>query len=146
MKTVNMTLIVAFGLLASTSFASTLVKSKKGDLDVTKERGGSTVLCTMGFNDELVLVREVGMDALVKGDCQGWVEKSRIEIVGKPAGDKSLTFGNYDVKGWIDDPRAIFVLEDGEMDFDGVKIDRDFKEYLVYTIDREQTEMKHGEN
>ena len=31
-------------------------------------------------------------------------------------------------------------------DFEGVTIDRDFKEYLTYTIDREQTEMHNGEN
>ena len=40
----------------------------------------------------------------------------------------------------------MFVLKDDNMDFDGVKIDRDFKEYLTRTVDREETERRHGEN
>jgi hypothetical protein len=40
----------------------------------------------------------------------------------------------------------VFVLENDDIDFDGVNIDRDFKEYLQHTMDREQTEMRNGEN
>ena len=39
--------------------------------------------------------------------------------------------------GWLDNPSAVFVLENDDIDFDGVNIDRDFKEYLQHTMDRE---------
>ncbi|MCQ2063533.1 MAG: hypothetical protein MJY99_09400 [Fibrobacter sp.] len=146
MKTLKTLVVVALTLMVATSFASRKVKSKIGDLEVTYERGGGTVVCTLGFNDELTLVREAGSDALVKGDCQGWVPKSKIEFVAAGPGDNSFTLGEYDVHGWIDNANGIFVLENDVEDFDGVTIDRDFKEYLTYTIDREQTEMRHGEN
>jgi hypothetical protein len=51
-----------------------------------------------------------------------------------------------DIVGWLDNPSAVFVLENDDIDFDGVNIDRDFKEYLQHTMDREQTEMRNGEN
>ena len=41
---------------------------------------------------------------------------------------------------------AIIVFEHPDIDDDEVKMDRDFKEYLTYTIDREQTERRNGEN
>ena len=41
---------------------------------------------------------------------------------------------------------AIIVFEHPDIDDDDVKMDRDFKEYLTYTMDREQTERRNGEN
>jgi hypothetical protein len=38
------------------------------------------------------------------------------------------------------------ILIDDIEDFDIAQIDRDFKEYLTYTMDREQTEIRNGEN
>ena len=37
-------------------------------------------------------------------------------------------------------------LADNIEDFEGVDINRDFKEYLTYTMDRENIEMRNGEN
>ncbi len=146
MKTLKFTLIIALVLMVSSSFASKMVKSKWGDLDLMATQGGDKVLCTMGFNAELALLREVGAEALVKGDCTGWVQKSKIEYVAQAAGNRNIDMGEVNVEAWIDNPSAIFVLENDDLDFDGVEINRDFKEYLTYTIDREQTEMRNGEN
>ena len=66
--------------------------------------------------------------------------------MAKPAGDKSLSFNEYNIEGWIDNLSLIDVFSDNVEDFDGVKIDRDFKEYLTQTLDREQMEMSRGEN
>lgn len=146
MKTLKVTLFFALALMVSMSFASRMVKSKIGDLDIMAAQGSSKVLCTMGFNAELALLREAETEALVKGDCTGWVQKSKIEYVAQAAGNKTFDMGEVSVEAWIDNPSATFVLENNIDDFEGVTIDRDFKEYLTYTIDREQTEMRHGEN
>jgi hypothetical protein len=53
---------------------------------------------------------------------------------------------DVDIVGWLDNPSAVFVLENDDIDFDGVNIDRDFKEYLQHTMDRETMEMRNGEN
>jgi hypothetical protein len=147
MKTIKLMMTVAFSLMVTTSFAAKVVKSKLGDIDVTSQKDGGSVVCTAGFNDELTILRETESNVLVKGKCgQGWVEKSKIEIVAKGPGDKSMVLDSVGIEAWIDNPSAIFVLENNGVDFEGVDINRDFREYLTYTMDREQTEMRNGEN
>ena len=141
-------MVVAIAMFATSAIAAgRVVKSKLGDLDLTVQRGGGGVVCTAGFHDELTIVRESDVDVLVKGACgQGWVEKSKIEYVAAKPGDNSITMENFDVRAWIDNKTAFGVFSDHYEDFDGVNIDRDFKEYLVHTLDREKMEMSRGEN
>lgn len=146
MKTLKTTLFFALALMVSLSFASKMVKSKFGDLDIMTAQGSSKVLCTMGFNAELALLREAETEALVKGDCTGWVQKSKIEYVAQAAGDNNIKIHDVEIDGWIDNLSTVGILEDNIEDFEGVEINRDFREYLTYTIDREQTEMRYGEN
>ena len=147
MKCAKLILFIALAFLVTESFGAKLVKSKLGDIDVTSEKGGGKVVCTASFNDELSIVKEADTEVLVKGRCgQGWVAKSKVEYVAAGPGDKVYNMSEFNVQAWIDNPTGIFVLEDDAADFDGVSIDRDFKEYLTYTMDREQTEMQHGEN
>ena len=147
MKRVKLMLFVILALLVTTSFAARKVKSKTGDIDVTSEKGGGTVVCTAHFNDELTILRNAETDVLVKGKCgQGWVPKSKVEYVAQAAGDRTITIDDFDIQAWIDNLSVYDVHVDEVEDFEGVTIDRDFREYLTYTIDREQTEMHNGEN
>ena len=44
---------MALGLMVAAAFAApNKVKSKLGDIELTKEKGGGNVVCTAGFNDE----------------------------------------------------------------------------------------------
>jgi len=147
MKTLKITTLIAIALLVSMSFASQKVKSKLGDIDLVSSRGGSTIVCTVHFDDELTLIKQIEADALVKGICQGWVAKDKIEYVAKAPGDNSVNMEEYKIGAWIDNPTGVFVLDNSNIeDFEKVTIDRDFREYLTYTMDREQTEMRNGEN
>lgn len=147
MKSIKLMMAVALTLMVTTSFAAKVVKSKRGDIDVTSQKDGGSVVCTAGFNDELTILRETETNVLVKGKCgQGWVDKTKIEYVAKGPGDKSMVLDSVGIEAWIDNPSAIFVLENNGIDFEGVEINRDFREYLTYTMDREQTEMRNGEN
>jgi len=147
MKSVKLMLFIMLAVLVSTSFAARKVKSKLGDIDVTAQKGGGAVVCTAHFNDELTILKDSGTEVLVKGSCgQGWVAKSKLEYVAQGPGDNSITIDNFDIQAWIDNQSVFDVHIDNVDDFDGVTIDRDFREYLTYTIDREQTEMHNGEN
>ena len=139
---------MTLALMVAAAFAApNKVKSKLGDVELTKEKGGGSVVCTAGFNDELTIVKDGDTDVLVKGSCgQGWVPKSKVEYVAALAGDKSMKLDGVDVVGWLENPSAVFVLENDDMAFDGVNIDRDFKEYLQHTMDRETMEMHNNEN
>ena len=141
-------LFCVLALMIAVSFAAPKkVKSKRGDVDLTKDKNGGAVVCTAGFNDEMAIVKEGDTEVLVKASCgQGWVQKSQVETIVAAAGDKSMKLEVVDVVGWIDNPSAVFVLEQDAADFESVNIDRDFKEYLQHTMDREQVEMKNNEN
>ena len=146
-----MTKKILFCLLAvmvvAAMAAPKTVKSKRGDIDLTKTKGGSDVVCTAAFTDELRIVKDDGDAVRRKGACgEGGVGKSAVEYVAKAEGDKSLSLEGVDVVGWLDNPSAVFVLDADAAEFDGVNIDRDFKEYLQHTMDRETMEMQNNEN
>ena len=146
MKTVKFITAVMLAFMVTSSFAARVVKSKIGDIEVTKAKDGGEVVCTAGFNDELTIIKEAETKALVKGKCgQGWVDKSKVEYVAK-AQDKTIILEEISLFDWPDNPTNVGVLVDHIEDLVTAQIDRDFKEYLTYTMDREQTEMRNGEN
>lgn len=146
MKTLKFITTVMLAFMVTTSFAARIVKSKLGDIEVTNAKDGGKVVCTAEFNDELTIVKEAETKVLVKGRCgMGWVDKSKVEYVAK-AQDKVIIFDEIPLLDWHDNPMGTGILIDDIEDFDIAQIDRDFKEYLTYTIDREQTEIRNGEN
>jgi hypothetical protein len=146
MKTLKFITAVMLAFMVTTSFAARIVKSKLGDIEVTNAKDGGKVVCTAEFNDELTIVKEAETKVLVKGRCgMGWVDKSKVEYVAK-AQDKVIIFDEIPLLDWHDNPMGTGILIDDIEDFDIAQIDRDFKEYLTYTMDREQTEIRNGEN
>ena len=146
MKTLKFITAVMLTFMVTTSFAARIVKSKLGDIEVTNAKDGGKVVCTAEFNDELTIVKETETKVLVKGRCgMGWVDKSKVEYVAK-AQDKVIIFDEIPLLDWHDNPMGTGILIDDIEDFDIAQIDRDFKEYLTYTMDREQTEIRNGEN
>ena len=146
MKTLKFITAVMLAFMVTTSFAARIVKSKLGDIEVTNAKDGGEVVCTAEFNDELTIVKEAETKVLVKGRCgMGWVDKSKVEYVAKVQ-DKVIIFDEIPLLDWHDNPMGTGILIDDIEDFDIAQIDRDFKEYLTYTMDREQTEIRNGEN
>ena len=146
MKTLKFITGVMLAFMVTTSFAARIVKSKLGDIEVTNAKDGGKVVCTAEFNDELTIVKEAETKVLIKGRCgMGWVDKSKVEYVAK-AQDKVIIFDEIPLLDWPDNPMGTGILIDDIEDFDIAQIDRDFKEYLTYTMDREQTEIRNGEN
>jgi len=145
-------LVVALALVVVAFAAPTKsnkVKSKVGSIQVMKTQDGTTAACTAEFSDELTVVKTDNGAVLVKltkANCQGWVKFSEVEYVAQEAGDKSMHLEGVDVVGWLDNPSAVFVLENDAADFGGVDINRDFREYLQNTEDREKLEKKNQEN
>lgn len=140
---------IAILLIVFVSFAAAQnrVKSKRGSIDLTKAKGGSDAVCTAEFADELTVIRQEDAFALVRGACgQGWVPVDLVERVAAGPGDRALKLEGVDVVGWLDNPSAVFVLDQDAADFDGVDINRDFREYLQHTQDREQIERRNSEN
>ena len=126
--------VVAFAALAfmvSATFGAELVKSKRGDIEVTSEKDGGRVICTAGFNDVLTIVKKSDTAVLVKGSCgRGWVAKSQVEYLAKDPGDKTYVLDSVGIWAPADNPMLGSVFYDDVNDLEAVTIDRDFKEYL----------------
>jgi hypothetical protein len=148
MKKVFLVLLAFAVAFSFAQKATNKVKSKRGDLNLTEsDNSSSKVVCTAGFNDEMTVVKQGGNFTLVKASCgQGWVANSDVERVIAGPGDKGMNIDAVDVVGWMDNPSAVFVLEQDAGSFEGININRDFKDYLRNTVDREQTEMRNQEN
>ena len=145
MKTVKFITAIMLAFMVTASFAAQdVVKSKLGDIELTKDNGET--VCTAGFNDELKILKNAETKVLVKGKCgQGWVEKFKVEYIAK-AKDNNIILGEYKLPGWTDLPTATGILYDDVNDVAETIINRNFEEYLTYTMDREQTEIRNGEN
>jgi len=139
-------LLVFAVAFASAQKATNKVKSKRGDINLTEASGGGKTVCTASFNDELTIIKQESSYTLVKGPCQGWVNNSEVEKVLQGPGDKGMNIEAVDVVGWMDNPSAVFVLDQDAGSFEGINIDRNFNDYLKNTVDREQTEMRNQEN
>ena len=147
MKTLKIMMIVALAVMVTTSFAASVIKSKRGSIELTSNKDEGTVVCTADFNDELTIISQSDTKVFVKGNCgKGWVDKSKVEYVAKGPGDKTFTMDDVILVGWEDNRTLVDIFSDHIEDFEGVDINRDFREYLTYTMDREQTEMRNGEN
>ena len=146
MKTVKFITAITLAFMVTSSFAARNVKSKLGDIELTNQKDGGSVVCTASFNDELKLLKESETAVLVKGQCgQGWVDKAKVEYVAKVE-NTNIILDDVPLYDWPDLPSARNIFNDEIEDFDIAQIDRDFMEYLTYTMDREQTEMRNGEN
>ena len=146
MKTVKFTIAIMLAFMITSSFAAKNVKSKLGDIELTNQKDGGSVVCTASFNDELKLLKETETAVLVKGACgQGWVDKAKVEYVAKVE-NKNIILEEVPLYDWPDLPGLRNIFNDEIEDFDVAQIDRSFMEYLTYTMDREQIEMRNGEN
>ncbi|MDR2732256.1 MAG: hypothetical protein LBB36_03460 [Fibromonadaceae bacterium] len=139
--------LLVFAVAVFAQKATNKVKSKRGDLNLTAAAGGGSTVCTASFNDEMTIIKQQDSYTLVRGSCgQGWVNNSDVEKVLQGPGDKGFNIDAVDVVGWMDNPSAVFVLDQDAGSFEGINIDRNFNEYLKNTVDREQTEMRNQEN
>jgi hypothetical protein len=142
-----LTILLVFAVAFAFAQKTNKVKSKRGDIKLSDAAGGSKIVCEASFNDEMTIIKKQDSYTLVKASCgQGWANNSDIETVLAGPGDKGMKIDAVDVVGWLDNPSAIFVLEQDGGSFEGINIDRNFNDYLKNTVDREQTEMRNQEN
>ena len=105
MKNIKIMVAVALAVMVTTPFAASVVKSKRGSIELTSNKDGGTVVCTADFNDELTIISQSDTKVFVKGNCgKGWAEKSKIEYVAKGPGDKTIVMDSVGIDAWTDNP------------------------------------------
>lgn len=93
-------LALIFLLVGESYAAPNKVKSKMGDLDLTRYKDGGEVMCTVGSREVMNIVKMGESSVLVKASCgYGWVPKSRIEYINSEHIAKSVDLTSLGVHG-----------------------------------------------
>ena len=149
------TLTVLCMMLVGTALA----KSKTESIEVIRIKSGGAALFKAELSDEadkvadlsagseVQLLKEGKGRSLIKssGSVKGWVENGALERV------KIISGGTHNLKdvevvGWLDNPSAVYILDNSNPDVNALPLDRSFTSEIVEKKDREEVERTYDEN
>ncbi len=151
--------LVTFLVLTLVAFSFTKDKGKTETTTVTRiKSGGAAVykseqsdegekVMDLGTGDEISILKQGKARSMIKtsGSIKGWVENSTIEKVKITSGG-SHNLKDVEVVGWLDNPSAVYILDNTNPDLNALPIDRNFNSEIVEKKDREEVERTYDEN
>jgi hypothetical protein len=128
------------------SHAARMVQSKSGPLDLLRAPASPEIVCTAGSQEEMLLKSQQPEWSFLQAYCgNGWALNELITEI-RSAKDQSMVLGTHTITAPLDLQRLVNILMSENSPVVETEINRDFREYLVYTIDKEATERKNHEN
>lgn len=111
------------------------------------ENDEAKVMANLAAGDEVTLVKKGPARTMVRtsGGIKGWVDNKSIEIVKVGSGSK-FNLKEQEVLGWLDNPSAVYILDNSNPDLNALPIDRSFNDEIVEKRDREEVERSFDEN
>lgn len=151
--------IVTFLVLTLVAFSFSKDKGKTETTTVTRiKSGGAAVykseqsdegekVMDLGTGDEITILKQGKARSMIKtsGSIKGWVENSTIEKVKITSGG-AHNLKDVEVVGWLDNPSAVYILDNTNPDQNALPLDRNFKDEIVEKKDREEVERTYDEN
>jgi hypothetical protein len=147
--------IVAFLVLALATMGlaqtktETVTRVKSGGAAVYKTESGEEgdKLVDIGTGEEVTLLKQSKGRSLIKtgGGIRGWVDNNTLERVKVSSGGRH-NLKDVEVVGWLDNPSAVYILDNTNPDLNALPIDRDFNKEIVEVKDRESVERTYDEN
>lgn len=142
MKT--MILVACATIAAFAAVPNDLVTSKQGSVELRTVSGD--IICNAPFGEQMRLLDQKDDLALVQALCaKGWVESGKIQRVAATK-NTSFTTDDVTVKGYTDLYRLQNTFNDNQIPEPEITLDRNFRDFLTNTVDREKQERAHGEN
>ena len=144
-------LILSFsiGLAASKSKSKKfyVIRVKEGGAELYKASKSQDVVTEMRAGEELQLIKKGPTRSYVKtsGGVKGYVTNKRLEKIEVGA-QTEHSIGEQEVLGWLDNPSAVYILDNTGPDFSALPLEREFQEEIVEYRDRETVEMSNDEN
>lgn len=143
-------LFLAFATIAlAKETTSTVTRIKSGGATIYKTEGGdeSDKVADIGTGDEITLLKQGKGRSLIKtsGSIKGWIDNSTIEKVKISSGG-SHNLRDVEVVGWLDNPSAVYILDNSNPDMNALPLDRNFANEIVEKKDREEVERTYDEN
>lgn len=128
---------------------SVVTRIKSGGATVYKTEQGeeSDKLVDLGTGDEITILKQGKARSMIKTSqsIKGWVDNSTVEKVKITSGG-SHNLKDVEVVGWLDNPSAVYILDNTNPDLNALPIDRNFNNEIVEKKDREEVERGFDEN
>ena len=137
--------------------AAAMAKSKNESIEVTRTKSSTTLYKTeqgeddkvsdLGGGEDITLIKEGKNRSLIKtsGSIKGWVENSSLQKVKISSGG-THNLKDVEVVGWLDNPSAVYILDNTNPDVNALPLDRSFSTEIVEKKDREEVERTYDEN
>ena len=108
--------------------------------------GDSDKAASLSADEEVQLLKEGKSRSLIKsGDNRGWVDNSALKKV-KLSGNTSRNLKDIEVQGWLDNPSAVYILDNTSAEVSNLPLERSFAADIVESKDREDVERTYDEN
>lgn len=145
-------LFLAFASVAlagSKTETSTVIRIKTGGATLYKAEASDEgdKLADIGAGEEVTLLKQSKARSLIKtgGAIKGWVDNGTLEKVKVSSGG-AHNLKDVEVVGWLDNPSAVYILDNSNPDLNALPLDRNFANEIVEKKDREEVERTYDEN
>ena len=139
----------SISLAGSKTETSTVIRVKSGGATLYKSEASDEgdKLADLGTGDEVTLLKQGKGRSLIKtnGAIKGWVDNGTLEKV-KVSNGGSHNLKDVEVVGWLDNPSAVYILDNSNPDLNALPLDRNFANEIVEKKDREEVERAYDEN
>jgi hypothetical protein len=141
-----LTLILATWVVAK-EVTTTVTRIKSGGAAVFKSEQDDDKSVDLNSGDEITILKQGKARSMVKTNqnIKGWVENGSIERVKITSGG-SHNLKDVEVVGWLDNPSAVYILDNTNPDLNALPLDRNFMNEIVEKKDREEVERTYDEN
>ena len=142
--------LILLSLLATGAFAAGQLISSGGDVPLyahakraVYEKAVYTAASTETFAE---VTRQGAMTQVRTKDGQElWAESRALKQFNAATG-ANMDLGSGKIDGYLDNPTAVYILQEDANAMAGLQLDRSFLEAVQGNMDREATERKNSEN
>ncbi len=141
--------LVAFVYSKDKTESTIVTRIKSGGAAVYKNEQSEEAekVMDLGAGDEISILKQGKARSLIKttGSIKGWVDNGTVERVKVTSGG-THNLKDVEVVGWLDNPSAVYILDNTNPDLNALPIDRNFSNEIVEKKDREEVERTYDEN
>lgn len=142
--------LIALLISASAAMAAKQLISSGGEVALyanqkraVNEKATYTATSTETFAE---ISRSGGMVKVRTKDGQElWAEAKAVKEFSQAQG-ANMDLGSGKIEGYLDNPQAVYILQEESNAMGGIQLDRSFVDAIQGNMDREATESRNGEN
>ncbi len=144
----NAALFLLLAALCSPAiFAKETYKIKNAEVFIYSAQVDGVKKAVLSPGEEVALLEKGSNRSKIKasGGTVGWVLNSDMVSVVESKGD-FYDLQELEVNGWLDNPRVLYILDEGNLEMEGMLLTRNWDVEIYEFIDRETLERANDEN